>query len=105
MAVEITGNKEKKVPLLYWVSWVTLQVILLLVMLLLFQLQLLLQHGSYLSFQGNMMNIPFATGETIVSLAAMLLPDWRWLELVLALFCLSTRCGSSYHSCYFCYYN
>ena len=37
------------------------------------------------------MSIPFAIGEVTVSLVAMLLPDWRWLELCLALICLLSR--------------
>ena len=58
MSVEIVGIREH-VPGLKWVSWTT--------------------------FQGNIILVPFALGEIMVSLAAMVIHRWRDLELALSL--------------------
>ena len=81
MVLEITGSREE-VPYFYWVSYLTLHVSS--------QWQQGLPSATSLP-QGNLMSIPFAIGEVTVSLVAMLLPDWRWLELCLALICLLSR--------------
>lgn len=67
MALEVTGSREA-VPHLYWVSYLTLQV-----------------HWATPTLQGNLMSVPFALGEMFVSFAAMELPEWRHLELVMGL--------------------
>ena len=81
MVLELTGSREE-VPCFYWVSYLTLHV------------SRRWEHGHPTNTslpQGNLMSIPFAIGEVTVSLVAMLLPDWRWLELCLALICLLSR--------------
>ena len=63
MVLEIVGVRDR-LPCLKWVSFST--------------------------FQGNMVMIPFAMGMILVSMSAMVLSNWRDLQLALSLICLAT---------------